>query len=504
MREKDRPIERSGRCPRLGRRYRLEADQAAQRVELDSDHAGQQRRRIRFRHRDDTGVVATESLRDEQGRTLTVPEVDRRRTPVLHVLPAGLRLVVLLNPTPVFTVPGKAPSGVERFLRVAEPPGDLLRFLDERVRRFLQRHVPMAVGTRREIRGEREAAEDQKQTSPRRRGLHAFVAARRSDHFGRWRLAGGDRSGERVASRKRGRHGRDGARPGLRILLEAAQDDALDRGIQARRHGRRGGRRLFAVLAPPIGEVGCLECLAPGEDLVEHEPERVDVALDGSAFAGKLLRRHVGRRSRNFRAALVVFDAGREPEVRDLRAAAAVDHDVGRLQVSMQHALVVRRREPGAELARDLDRLVLRKPPDAPQERRQVLAVDVLHREEVPSLDLADVVDAADVRMRDAARVAHLGVEAFDPGGLRRQLFRQELQGDRLPEFQIVGAVDLAHASAADEPDDAETLAEDGPGRESAAIERWGGGETTDRAIRRAPPERGLRGRRGRQARRHL
>jgi hypothetical protein len=37
--------------------------------------------------------------------------------------------------------------------------------------------------------------------------------------------------------------------------------------------------------------------------------------------------------------------------------------------------------------------------------------------------------------------VAHLGVEAFDPGGLGRELFWQELQCDRLAELQIVGAI---------------------------------------------------------------
>ena len=83
--------------------------------------------------------------------------------------------------------------------------------------------------------------------------------------------------------------------------------------------------------------------------------------------------------------------------------------------------LVVRRGQPRAELPRDLDRLVLREPADAAQQRGQVFAVDVLHREEVPPVDLADVVDAADVGVRDLAGEAHLGVEALDPGRARRR-----------------------------------------------------------------------------------
>ena len=75
----------------------------------------------------------------------------------------------------------------------------------------------------------------------------------------------------------------------------------------------------------------------------------------------------------------------------------------------MQHALVVRRRQPRAQLPRDLQRLRRGQPPDPPQQRRQVLPVDVLHRQEGRAVDFADVVDAADVRMRDRARAAHLG-----------------------------------------------------------------------------------------------
>ena len=232
------------------------------------------------------------------------------------------------------------------------------------------------------------------------------------------------------------------------------------------------------MLAPPLGERRRLEGLAPCEELVENEAERIDVALDGSALARELLGRHVGGRPGDLGAALVVVDADGEAEVGDLRAAAAVDHDVAGLEVAVQHALVVRRGEARAHLARDLDRLVLGKPPDAAQERGQILAVDVLHGEEVPPLDLADVVDAADVGVRDAARVAHLGVEALDPGRLRGELRRQELQRDGLAELQVVGAVDLAHAAAADEADDAVALGEDRPGSKAAAIERGRGGES--------------------------
>ena len=65
----------------------------------------------------------------------------------------------------------------------------------------------------------------------------------------------------------------------------------------------------------------------------------------------------------------------------------------------MQHAAFVRRGQTGADLARELDGFVLRQSPDAAQQRIQILAVEILHREEVETFDESDIVDAADVGM---------------------------------------------------------------------------------------------------------
>src|ERR1700682_3047507 len=94
------------------------------------------------------------------GGTLPVPEVDRRRTPRLDPFPSVLRLVVLFDPAPILSVPGKAPRGVGRLLGVTEPSDDLLRPFGEGFGRLLQRHVPMAVGPRREIGDEWQSRED--------------------------------------------------------------------------------------------------------------------------------------------------------------------------------------------------------------------------------------------------------------------------------------------------------------------------------------------------------
>ena len=80
-----------------------------------------------------------------------------------------------------------------------------------------------------------------------------------------------------------------------------------------------------------------------------------------------------------------------QAEVGDSSAAAAVDHHVGRLQVAMQNALIVGRGKAGAELARDLQRLLVGQAADPPQQRGEVLAVDVLHGDEVLTLELSPI-----------------------------------------------------------------------------------------------------------------
>ena len=89
----------------------------------------------------------------------------------------------------------------------------------------------------------------------------------------------------------------------------------------------------------------------------------------------------------------------RSAEVRQADAAVAVDHDVGGFQIAMQHVAVVHRGKSRAQLPRDLKALVFRQPADAAEQRVEVFAVDVLHRQKAAAVDLPDVVDTADVRM---------------------------------------------------------------------------------------------------------
>ena len=138
----------------------------------------------------------------------------------------------------------------------------------------------------------------------------------------------------------------------------------------------------------------------------------------------------------------------------------------------MQHAPRVRGGEAGADLAGDLHRLVGRKPADAADEVGEVLAPDVLHRDEVLAVHLADVVHAAHVGVRDLACDPDLVQEPREARRVHGQPFGQELEGDRLPQLQVVGAVDLSHSPLAQQLHDAVAPAEDGAGQEAAVIDR--------------------------------
>src|SRR4051794_933694 len=78
---------------------------------------------------------------------------------------------------------------------------------------------------------------------------------------------------------------------------------------------------------------------SPGEQLVEHQAEREDVAANGDALPEELLRRHIRRCSRTHIACLA--DDGKA-EVHDADMSLVVEHHVGRLEIAMNDAALMR------------------------------------------------------------------------------------------------------------------------------------------------------------------
>ena len=244
------------------------------------------------------------------------------------------------------------------------------------------------------------------------------------------------------------------------------------------------------MLPPQLLQAPRVERLLPRRELVENQPQRIDVALDRRPLARKLLRRHVRRRPRHFPLDHVAR-RHRQAKVRDPRPSSPVHHHVRRLQIPVQNTLVMRRGQPRAQLPRDVQPLVGgRKTSDPLQERGQVLPVHVFHRQVVQPVDFPDVVHTAHVRVRDLTRDPHFRVEPLEALLLRREVLRQELQRHRLPELQVVRPVHLAHPASAEQPDDPVSLRQHGTRREPARLNRVRRRQTADRDRGWAAPQR--------------
>jgi hypothetical protein len=84
--------------------------------------------------------------------------------------------------------------------------------------------------------------------------------------------------------------------------------------------------------------------------------------------------------------------------------------------------------------------------------------------------DLADVVNPADVGMGNLEGCLDFVEETVEAYLITLHSRRQELQGHRLAELEVVGTIYLAHASAAEQADNAISLGEYGAGDEPGLV----------------------------------
>src|SRR6185437_15330120 len=176
-----------------------------------------------------------------------------------------------------------------------------------------------------------------------------------------------------------------------------------------------------------------------------------------------------GSAGADFRGLNIGRDSG-ESKVHDPDLAPVIEHDVRRLKIAVQHAMLVGGGNAGAKLARDLDGFVLRKTADLAQQRRQVLAGDVLHADEGHTVGFANIKDAANVRMGDVAGDAHLAMEASQRRSVLYQSFGKQFQRDILVELEVFRAIDLAHAPSSHKRDNAIAVRQQGAGNDASAF----------------------------------
>jgi hypothetical protein len=251
------------------------------------------------------------------------------------------------------------------------------------------------------------------------------------------------------------------------FLAQALGDDGVEIPLEpARRHRRfclaaggvaRPRRRLFqqALERARHRQVGGAPRPHRGEQLEEHDTQRVDVGGRRHRVAGELLGGGVVGSERRPRRGVGGAAVGRveqlgDAEVEQLHPAVAADQDVARLQVAMDDEVPVRVGDGVADLA------------EKPQPLLEVVAARSAVRDEGRAFDVfehrvgpavrrhAAVEDPRDPRVLETGEDLALGVETLE---LPRRLAAQHLDRHQLLEGAVDagGGVDLARAAFTDE-----------------------------------------------------
>jgi hypothetical protein len=134
----------------------------------------------------------------------------------------------------------------------------------------------------------------------------------------------------------------------------------------------------------------------------------------------------------------------------------------------MKYALGMGGGQAGTELARNVEGFVLGQAPDTPQKRRKVFAIDILHGKKNVAFHVADVIDAANIRMRHTPCNPHLILKTLQESLIAGGFVGQKLESDRLAECQVVGSVHFTHAPFSQQRNDAVAPSKQSAGKEAA------------------------------------
>ena len=226
-----------------------------------------------------------------------------------------------------------------------------------------------------------------------------------------------------------------------------------------------------------------LEGMAARNHLREDDAQRELVGPLVDGLGAHLLRGHVARRAQH-RAGIgssqlglfvgrrrdVSVDQLRHAEIEQLDPLVAGQKDVLRLDVAVDHTLLVRGRERLRELGRPVGRLP-RRDRVATEPLAQRLALEELGDEIRISLVRAEIEDHEEVRVVESPGRPGFLLETAQAIGIRREAGGQDLDGDVAADPRITGAVHFAHAAGPERAHDSYGRRE---GRREGMTEAYG------------------------------
>src|SRR5581483_7899986 len=241
----------------------------------------------------------------------------------------------------------------------------------------------------------------------------------------------------------------------LGVAAHGGEHDGLQFGGHVGPQRSDGDRRPLQVTLHDRHPIVAPERDAPGQELVEHHAEGVDVTALVTPVPLDLLRAHVVGGAEAL-AQVAPREPARSPqqggaEVEDLERAVVLHQDVLRLEVAMDDAAIVEVDERPGQLAPPVERLLHRDGAvPAPQPLPEVDAVDVLH-DDVGLGAAAGVVEAVQhSRMVEGPGDLPLPLVALEQPGIGEEHRVRALQHDDLTGTGVAGLVDLGVGSFAE------------------------------------------------------
>jgi hypothetical protein len=220
------------------------------------------------------------------------------------------------------------------------------------------------------------------------------------------------------------------------------------------------------IAASCVADVLSFERTLPREHLVEHAPERPDVAPLVGRLPLRLFRchvcggaendarlRHRGRRDRrglrDVRGNAGGLQCLRQPKIEYLHHAIVTDLDIRRLQIAMDDALLVRRCDRLRDLPRD-GQCVVERDCAARDTLCEVLTLDELQNNGHDAVRLFKTVDAADVGVVQRGEDFRLSLKTSEPVSVCGQSRREDLDGDLTFQLGVGRPIHLAHTAFTD------------------------------------------------------